>query len=316
MPPALKTFAAADLRDGLLDNVTKSGYKVPTPIQKVSIPVITEGRDLMACAQTGSGKTAAFLLPILSSVLDQTINLEIGKPHAVIVSPTRELAIQIFNEARKFAFKTLIKIKILYGGTSVKYQNESITSGCHVLIATPGRLLDFVDRTFVTFEDTRFVVLDEADRMLDMGFADSMRKIMHHTTMRAEHQTLMFSATFPEEIQRLAGEFLKNYIFVTIGVVGGACSDVQQTVYEVGKFNKRSKLMEILREGADGTIVFVETKRGADFLASFFSETEFPTTSIHGDRLQSQREQALRDFKNGKMKVLIATSVAARGLGK
>lgn len=316
VPPALKTFAAADLRDGLLDNVTKSGYKVPTPIQKVSIPVITEGRDLMACAQTGSGKTAAFLLPILSSVLDQTINLEIGKPHAVIVSPTRELAIQIFNEARKFAFKTLIKIKILYGGTSVKYQNESITSGCHVLIATPGRLLDFVDRTFVTFEDTRFVVLDEADRMLDMGFADSMRKIMHHTTMRAEHQTLMFSATFPEEIQRLAGEFLKNYIFVTIGVVGGACSDVQQTVYEVGKFNKRSKLMEILREGADGTIVFVETKRGADFLASFFSETEFPTTSIHGDRLQSQREQALRDFKNGKMKVLIATSVAARGLGK
>lgn len=316
MPPALKTFAAADLRDGLLDNVTKSGYKVPTPIQKVSIPVITEGRDLMACAQTGSGKTAAFLLPILSSVLDQTINLEIGKPHAVIVSPTRELAIQIFNEARKFAFKTLIKIKILYGGTSVKYQNESITSGCHVLIATPGRLLDFVDRTFVTFEDTRFVVLDEADRMLDMGFADSMRKIMHHTTMRAEHQTLMFSATFPEEIQCLAGEFLKNYIFVTIGVVGGACSDVQQTVYEVGKFNKRSKLMEILREGADGTIVFVETKRGADFLASFFSETEFPTTSIHGDRLQSQREQALRDFKNGKMKVLIATSVAARGLGK
>lgn len=315
MPPALKTFAA-DLRDGLLDNVTKSGYKVPTPIQKVSIPVITEGRDLMACAQTGSGKTAAFLLPILSSVLDQTINLEIGKPHAVIVSPTRELAIQIFNEARKFAFKTLIKIKILYGGTSVKYQNESITSGCHVLIATPGRLLDFVDRTFVTFEDTRFVVLDEADRMLDMGFADSMRKIMHHTTMRAEHQTLMFSATFPEEIQRLAGEFLKNYIFVTIGVVGGACSDVQQTVYEVGKFNKRSKLMEILRESADGTIVFVETKRGADFLASFFSETEFPTTSIHGDRLQSQREQALRDFKNGKMKVLIATSVAARGLGK
>lgn len=316
VPAAIIRFDAANLRASLLENITKSGYVVPTPIQKISIPVITEKRDLMACAQTGSGKTAAFLLPILSSILDEAIDLVIGKPQAVIVSPTRELAIQIFNEARKFAFTTYIKIKILYGGTSVKYQNESITSGCHVLIATPGRLLDFVERTFVTFEDTRFVVLDEADRMLDMGFSDSMRKIMHHSTMRAEHQTLMFSATFPEEIQRLAGEFLKNYIFVTIGVVGGACSDVQQTVYEVSKFNKRSKLMEILREGADGTIVFVETKRGADFLASFFSETEFPTTSIHGDRLQSQREQALRDFKNGNMKVLIATSVASRGLGK
>lgn len=316
VPPAIKKFDAANLRSSLLENITKSGYTVPTPIQKVSIPVITEGRDLMACAQTGSGKTAAFLLPILNSILDESIDLEIGKPQAVIVSPTRELAIQIFNEARKFAYTTFLKIKILYGGTSVKYQNESITNGCHVLIATPGRLLDFVERTFVTFEDTRFVVLDEADRMLDMGFADSMRKIMHHQTMRPDHQTLMFSATFPEEIQRLAGEFLKNYIFVTIGVVGGACSDVQQTIYEVNKFNKRSKLMEILREGADGTIVFVETKRGADFLASFFSETEFPTTSIHGDRLQSQREQALRDFKNGNMKVLIATSVASRGLGK
>ncbi|XP_030243658.1 ATP-dependent RNA helicase vasa-like isoform X2 [Drosophila navojoa] len=314
VPSAIKSFDKARLRGSVLDNVAKSGYVVPTPIQKVSIPVIAEGRDLMACAQTGSGKTAAFLLPILSNILDESHDLEIGKPQAVIVSPTRELAIQIFNEARKFAYSTYLKISIVYGGTSFKYQNECITKGCHVLIATPGRLLDFVDRTFITFSDTRFVVLDEADRMLDMGFSDSMRKIMHHQTMRAEHQTLMFSATFPEEIQRLAGEFLRNYIFVTVGVVGGACSDVQQTIYEVNKFNKRSKLMEILREGADGTIVFVETKRAADFLASFFSETEFPTTSIHGDRLQSQREQALRDFKNGTMKVLIATSVASRGL--
>ncbi|XP_033150896.1 ATP-dependent RNA helicase vasa [Drosophila busckii] len=314
VPQAIKDFEGAGLRQIVVDNVVKSGYKVPTPIQKVAIPVIADGRDLMACAQTGSGKTAAFLLPILSNLLDKSQDLEIGKPQAVIVSPTRELAIQIFNEARKFAHSSYLKISIVYGGTSVKYQNECVAKGCHVLIATPGRLLDFVDRAFIMFSDTRFVVLDEADRMLDMGFSESMRKIINHPTMRQEHQTLMFSATFPEEIQRLAGEFLTNYIFVTIGVVGGACSDVQQTIYEVNKFNKRSKLMEILRESADGTIVFVETKRGADFLASFFSETEFPTTSIHGDRLQSQREQALRDFKNGTMKVLIATSVASRGL--
>ncbi|KAH8353675.1 hypothetical protein KR084_012623, partial [Drosophila pseudotakahashii] len=320
VPKAIKNFEDAKLRSIVGENVTKSGYKIPTPIQKVSIPVIAAGRDLMACAQTGSGKTAAFLLPILSKLLDDPQDLEIGKPQAVIVSPTRELAIQIFSEARKFSFDSYLKISIVYGGTSFKHQNECITKGCHVLIATPGRLMDFVERTFITFDDTRFVVLDEADRMLDMGFSDPMRKFMTHPTMRTEHQTLMFSATFPEEIQRLAGEFLRNYVFVTIGVVGGACSDVQQTIYEVNKFAKRAKLMVSLKTGlsqaqqADGTIVFVETKRGADFLASFLSETEFPTTSIHGDRLQSQREQALRDFKNGSMKVIIATSVAARGL--
>ncbi|XP_034140754.1 ATP-dependent RNA helicase vasa [Drosophila guanche] len=268
----------------------------------------------MACAQTGSGKTASFLLPILTKLLDDATDLEIGKPQAVIVSPTRELAIQIYHEARKFSYESYLKISILYGGTSVKYQNESIMMGCHVLIGTPGRLLDFVERAFITFDDTRFLVMDEADRMLDMGFSESMRKIVNHCTMRAEHQTLMFSATFPEEIQRMAGEFLNNYVFVTIGVVGGACSDVKQTIYEATKFNKRSKLMEMLKESADGTIVFVETKRGADFLASYLSETEIPTTSIHGDRLQSQREQALRDFKSGRMKILIATSVASRGL--
>ncbi|XP_017061685.2 ATP-dependent RNA helicase vasa isoform X1 [Drosophila ficusphila] len=314
VPKAIKSFEESQLRATIAANVVKSGYKVPTPIQKVAIPVIADGRDLMACAQTGSGKTAAFLLPILSKLLEDAQDPEIGKPQAVIVSPTRELAIQIFSEARKFGYDTYLKITIVYGGTSFKYQNECITKGCHVLIATPGRLMDFVERTFITFNDTRFVVLDEADRMLDMGFSESMRKLMTHPTMRPEHQTLMFSATFPEEIQRLAGEFLNNYVFVAVGVVGGACSDVQQTIHEVNKFNKRTKLMEILREEADGTIVFVETKRGADFLASFLSETEFPTTSIHGDRLQSQREQALRDFKNGKMKVIIATSVASRGL--
>ncbi|XP_032573275.1 ATP-dependent RNA helicase vasa isoform X4 [Drosophila sechellia] len=314
VPPGIKNFTSADLRGIIVENVKKSGYKVPTPIQKRAIPVITAGRDLMACAQTGSGKTASFLLPIISKLLDDPQDLEFGRPQAVIVSPTRELAIQIFDEARKFAYETYLKIGIVYGGTSFRHQNDCITKGSHVLIATLGRLLDFVDRAFVTFEDTRFVVLDEADRMLDMGFSEGMRKLMTHVTMRPQHQTLMFSATFPEDIQRLAGEFLNNYVFVAIGMVGGACSDVKQTIYEVSKFNKRAKLMEILREEADGTIVFVETKRGADFLASYLSETEFPTTSIHGDRLQSQREQALRDFKNGSMKVLIATSVASRGL--
>uniref|UniRef100_A0A0A1X226 RNA helicase n=1 Tax=Zeugodacus cucurbitae TaxID=28588 RepID=A0A0A1X226_ZEUCU len=315
-PPALQSFENAGLRDIIMNNVRKSGYAVPTPIQKSAIPVIMDGRDLMACAQTGSGKTAAFLLPIINGILTEACDLSIGKPQAVIVSPTRELAIQIFSEARKFAMGSYLKISIVYGGTSSKYQGENIAKGCHILICTPGRLLDFVEKGFITFEETRYVVLDEADRMMDMGFKENVNTLMNHETMRPmeERQNLMFSATFPEEIQRLAGAYLSNYIFIAIGVVGGACSDVTQDIFEVKKFQKRSKLMELLSESSDGTIVFVETKRGADFLASLLSETEFPTTSIHGDRLQRQREMALADFKSGKMKVLIATSVAARGL--
>lgn len=162
-------------------------------------------------------------------------------------------------------------------------------------------------------------MLDEADRMLDMGFAPSVEEVMNNPTMvkSCKRRTLMFSATFPNEIQRMAGKYLHEYIFLTIGVVGGASTDVEQIVYEVGKFDKRKKLMEILDAADDvrGTMVFVETKRTADFLASFLSESKHPTTSIHGDRKQSQREEALRDFKTGRMKVIIATSVAARGLG-
>lgn len=192
-------------------------------------------------------------------------------------------------------------------------------NGCHILVATPGRLKDFCDKTYVTFENLKYFVLDEADRMLDMGFAPAVDEIMRNPTMVAtgKRQTLMFSATFPNEIQRLAGKYLHEYIFITIGVVGGASSDVQQNVFQVSKFEKRKKLMEILNaDDPRGTMVFVETKRTADFLASFLSESEHPTTSIHGDRKQQQREEALSDFKKGKMKVLIATSVAARGLGE
>lgn len=234
-----------------------------------------------------------------------------------MISPTRELAIQIYTEACKFSNGSFIKNVLIYGGTASRHQGENVSKGCHILVATPGRLMDFVDKGFISFEDIRFVVLDEADRMLDMGFMPSVEKMMRHPTMSkdANRQTLMFSATFPEDIQVCAGNFLKNYIFLTIGIIGGACADVEQNFEKVDKFSKRKKLMEIL-DSADpkGTMVFVETKRNADFLASILSETSHPTTSIHGDRMQREREEALRDFKNGKMAVLIATSVAARGL--
>lgn len=230
------------------------------------------------------------------------------------------MVIQIRDEARKFALNSYIKVCLAYGGAATRYQGDNITSGCHVLVATPGRLMDFVRKSIISFDDLKFLVLDEADRMLDMGFLPSIEEICQHSTLNKDNlTTLMFSATFPDAIQHLAGKFLRDYVFLTVGIVGGASSDVEQEFLEVSKFKKRDNLMNILNQYVssaeeDRILIFVETKRTADFLASFLSETKISSTSIHGDRLQREREEALRDFRNGKRKVLVATAVAARGL--
>ncbi|PSN55909.1 ATP-dependent RNA helicase vasa [Blattella germanica] len=321
VPPPISSFATAGLRQFVLENIQKSGYKKPTPVQKHAIPIVMGKRDLMACAQTGSGKTAAFLLPIINTLLSEPEDLVVDaqhcEPQAVIVSPTRELTLQIFNEARKFAHGSILKTVVVYGGTAVYHQAGHVMRGCHILVATPGRLLDFMNKGRITFSSLRFFVLDEGDRMLDLGFAPAVEEILGHPSMvpTGERQTLLFSATFPEDIQHLALKFLHNYLFLTVGVVGGACADVEQRFYSVTKFEKRRKLQELLsQENKQKTLVFVETKRTADFIAAFLSEQSFPTTSIHGDRLQREREIALSDFKNGRMEVLVATAVAARGL--
>ncbi|KAJ3584520.1 hypothetical protein NHX12_015015 [Muraenolepis orangiensis] len=260
-PPAIFTFEEAGFCESLKRNVAKSGYVKPTPVQKHCIPIIAAGRDLMACAQTGSGKT----------------NLR----------------------ASSRVIRDLMK-------------------GCNVLCGTPGRVMDMIGRGKVSLAKIQFFVLDEADRMLDMGFEPDMRKLMGLAGMPAkeDRQTLMFSATYPESIQRLAGDFLKkDYLFLAVGVVGGACSDVAQKLIQVTKFAKREQLLDILKQsGQERTLVFVETKRQADFIACFLCQEEVPTTSIHGGREQREREQALGDFRSGKCPVLVATSVAARGL--
>lgn len=258
------------------------------------------------------------MLPILNKLLEEEKPVEIGKPQVLIVSPTRELTIQIFNECRKFSLGSIIKVNILYGGTGVRHQSDKLNAGCHILVATVGRLNDFVERGWLHFDAIRFVVLDEADRMLDMGFMPGIEKFMNHETMvpAAERTTLMFSATFPDEVQKLAGKFMNDYGFIAVGVVGSASTDVKQDILQVSRFEKRKKLMELL-DGTDdvsGTIIFVETKRNADYLASLLSETKYPTTSIHGDREQREREMAIKTIKDGSMKILVATSVAARGL--
>jgi len=321
--PAITEFRQAGLRPLLLENVIKSGYSKPTPIQKNAIPIVMAGRDLMACAQTGSGKTAAFLLPIINKLISSQGEAVAGScvyPQALVITPTRELALQIYNEARKFAQGSMIKPAVAYGGTSTGYQARKLQLGCNILVATPGRLLDYVEKGRVGFKSLEFLVLDEADRMLDMGFMPEIQKCVENENMpeKGKRQTLMFSATFPDDIQTAAQDFLNDYLFCTIGVVGGVCSDVEQSFYEVAKFDKREKLEEILndagRDPTERTLVFVQTKKNADFLASHLSQEGMPTTSIHGDRLQREREEALYDFRTGSKPILVATAVAARGL--
>ncbi|XP_038514828.1 probable ATP-dependent RNA helicase DDX4 isoform X4 [Canis lupus familiaris] len=321
-PPAILTFEEANLCQTLNNNIAKAGYTKLTPVQKYSIPIILAGRDLMACAQTGSGKTAAFLLPILAHMMHDGITAsrfkELQEPECIIVAPTRELINQIYLEARKFSFGTCVRAVVIYGGTQLGYSIRQIVQGCNILCATPGRLMDIIGKEKIGLRQVKYLVLDEADRMLDMGFGPEMKKLISCPGMpsKEQRQTLMFSATFPEEIQRLAGEFLKsNYLFVAVGQVGGACRDVQQTILQVGQYSKREKLVEILRSiGDERTMVFVETKKKADFIATFLCQEKISTTSISSDREQREREQALGDFRCGKCPVLVATSVAARGL--
>lgn len=306
----------------LSSNICKSGYVKPTPVQKHGIPIISTGRDLMACAQTGSGKTAAFLLPILQRLISDGVAAngfrEIQEPEVIIVAPTRELINQIYLEARKFSYGTCVRPVVVYGGISMAYTIREVMRGCNLLCGTPGRLLDIIGRGMVGLKKLQYLVLDEADRMLDMGFEPEMRRLLGSPGMppKGERQTLMFSATYPEDIQRLAADFLRtDYIFLAVGQVGGACSDVEQSVIQVTQFSKRDLLVELLQTtGSERTMVFVATKKKADFIATYLSQVKIPTTSIHGDREQREREEALNDFRSGKCPVLVATSVAARGL--
>jgi len=324
IPPAISSFEEAGILEQCAMNIKRAQFTKPTPIQKHALPITLAGRDLMACAQTGSGKTVAYLVPVLTSMIKQGhlsggyLTGETQTPAALCLAPTRELAVQIHKEVSKFSHGTVVSAAVCYGGVSVQHQLDKIRKGCHFLIATPGRLIDFIDRNRVSLANVRYLVLDEADRMLDMGFESDVRKIVERCEMpdKTQRQTLMFSATFPDEIQRLAADFLKeNYLFVAVGTIGGSNLDISQTVISVPGDDKQEKLFNILlNSGTDRTLIFVELKRVADYLACLLSQNNFPTTSISGDRTQQEREAALRDFRSGRAPVLVATSVAARGL--
>ncbi|OTA61141.1 DEAD-domain-containing protein [Hypoxylon sp. EC38] len=305
-------------------------YKVPTPVQKYSIPIVMGGRDLMACAQTGSGKTGGFLFPILSQAfLTGPSPVPVGAPGggygrqrkayptSLILAPTRELVSQIYDEARKFAYRSWVRPCVVYGGADIGSQLRQIERGCDLLVATPGRLVDLIERGRISLQNIKYLVLDEADRMLDMGFEPQIRRIVEGEDMPGvqNRQTLMFSATFPRDIQMLARDFLKDYVFLSVGRVGSTSENITQKVEYVEDVDKRSVLLDILHTHGGGlTLIFVETKRMADSLSDFLINQNFPATSIHGDRTQRERERALEMFRNGRCPILVATAVAARGL--
>lgn len=285
----------------------------------------------MACAQTGSGKTGGFLFPILSASFSlgprPTPVQEAGRgygrsrkayPTALILAPTRELVSQIHEEARKFAYRSWVRPAVVYGGADIGSQLRAMDQGCDLLSATPGRLVDLIERGRISLANIRYLVLDEADRMLDMGFEPQIRRIVDGEDMPGvtERQTLMFSATFPRDIQMLARDFLKDYIFLSVGRVGSTSENITQKVEYVEDEDKRSVLLDILFALPPGglTLIFVETKRMADMLEGFLQQNQIGATSIHGDRTQREREHAIETFKSGRTPVMVATAVAARGL--
>ncbi|KAJ5704993.1 hypothetical protein N7455_005540 [Penicillium solitum] len=333
VPEPVTQFTNPPLDDHLIANIKLASYVIPTPVQKYSVPIVMNGRDLMACAQTGSGKTGGFLFPILSQAFQNGPSaapaqggggqFSYGRqrkayPTSLILAPTRELVSQIFEEARKFAYRSWVRPCVVYGGADIGSQLRQIERGCDLLVATPGRLVDLIERGRISLANIKYLVLDEADRMLDMGFEPQIRRIVEGEDMPGvdDRQTLMFSATFPRDIQMLARDFLKDYIFLSVGRVGSTSENITQKVEYVEDADKRSVLLDILHtHGSTGlTLIFVETKRMADSLSDFLINQRFPATAIHGDRTQRERERALELFRNGRCPILVATAVAARGL--
>jgi len=321
IPEPITSFTTLDLGASINANIKRCKFKNPTPVQKYSIPVSLAGRDLMACAQTGSGKTAAFCFPIIAGILKR--GLQGGHmnrktyPLALVLSPTRELASQIHEESRKFAYQTGVASCVIYGGAPAVEQFRAMERGCDLLIATPGRLIDLIDRAKISLSKIAYLALDEADRMLDMGFEPQIRQIVDERDMPrcGERQTMLFSATFPKEIQRMAADFLDDYIFLTVGRVGSSHSLITQSVERVNSYHDKSEMLLDLVEAVPGlTLVFVETKRAADQLEDYLYQRGKPATSIHGDRTQQEREAALKSFRAGRTPILVATDVAARGL--
>lgn len=305
------SFTALKLIDPLLKALQKEGYETPTPIQQQAIPVVLSGKDLLGCAQTGTGKSAAFILPILQHLA--------GRPsaekhiRALILTPTRELAIQINESTAAYGRFLPLKHQVVYGGVNINTQISGLRKGADVLVATPGRLLDLVNQRIISLGSITHFVLDEADRMLDMGFIHDIKKVV--SLLPQKRQTLFFSATMPPEIAKLANTILRDPVRVEVTPVSSTAEKVTQVVYAVDKPNKPKLLLHLLNtEVKDHVLVFSRTKYGADKLVRFLARNGITSEAIHGNKSQNARQNALNGFKSGRLRVLIATDIAARGI--
>ena len=302
------SFKNLDLHQTLTARCESLGFETPTPIQKQAIPVALTGADIIACAETGTGKTAAFLLPILHKMIGNKQK----KTTVLVLAPTRELASQTEAACRELAPRN-ITCTVLIGGTGYKRQQDALRRGVNIIIATPGRLVDFMERGEVDFSQLDTLVLDEADRMLDMGFLPQIKRILK--VLPEKRQTLFFSATMSSEIEKIARSMMNQPRFVEASFRGKTAGTIKQTAYPVAANSKMVLLLDLLeREKFERVIVFTRTKRGADRLAHMLEARSHKSNRIHGDRSQSQREAALNGFKSGKTRVLVATDIAARGI--
>jgi ATP-dependent RNA helicase RhlE len=304
-------FQDLGLIEPILNAVRKTGYTEPTPIQRAAIPPALAGRDLLGCAQTGTGKTAAFSLPVLQRI-DATAR-KTPLLRALILTPTRELAAQIGESLRDYGADLDLYHTVIFGGVSDQPQIKEMKRGVDILVATPGRLLDLMERKIVSLEHIELFVLDEADRMLDMGFIHDVRKVT--ARLPKKRQTLFFSATMPPEIKKLADGLLNNPEFVSVAPVSSTAERIEQRLYLVDRGNKKRLLVDCLRDpSCSSTLVFTRTKHGANRVVGDLEKVGIRSAAIHGNKSQGARTRALDDFKSGAIKVLIATDIAARGI--
>ena len=306
------SFAELGLSDCLLRTVEAEGYDTPTPVQEKAIPAVLSHRDVMAAAQTGTGKTAAFTLPLLQ-------NLSKGEPaksnsvRALILTPTRELAAQVAQSVATYGEQLSLSSTVVYGGVKISPQMKRLRGGVDVLVATPGRLIGLYNQRAIRLSEVEILVLDEADRMLDLGFSEEITRIL--SLLPKRRQNLLFSATFSHDIRRLSGGLLHNPVQIEVSARNAAATSIKQSVFEVDKAKKSALLSHLIRRGGwDQALVFTLTKRGADLLTSQLEEDGITAIAIHGDKSQGARTRALAKFKNGDVRILVATDVAARGL--
>jgi ATP-dependent RNA helicase RhlE len=314
--PKPVAFETLGLESSLIEGIRVRGFAVTTPIQSAVIPIVMDGNDLIGCADTGTGKTAAFLLPILNRMLRarEAAPDERGFTRVLILAPTRELCVQIEDDVQGFTYHTDLTSIAVYGGVPMDAQERALKSGVDIVVATPGRLMDHMRNGAVAFDKLDTLVLDEADRMMDMGFWPDVRRIVTALPDSAARQTLLFSATMPEDVMKLADEVVKNAKYVQIGSAGGPAKSITHTVENVPHGQKAEWLAKFLRRMDGPVLVFVRTKSGAERLARRLASAGLKAAALHADRTQAQRTQAVEGFRSGRYRVLVATDVAARGL--